>query len=281
MTRAIDRSNCFILEAFDRTFWCAIAQAPLQVADIEVLRAVLGLAADEDPKLEQIYPLDDEEITAIVSLFGTFDPRQISDADLVATISRWSGLYEIPYLVHTNYELPLLLDGRKKLAHMYGTYPPAAFYGEDRFDHWVAEGALHREEVLEPFEMPIGDFQGGAPSTTPPGVRSGAFPLMSSSGRHRKSPAAGTSTLNGSMACCWVMRTGRTTGGSRPAWSGAPLAARPTAAWSRRLDSRGASHPAFARCHQLRRPCQSERIQDLPMRICKSSCGEAQMVWPS
>lgn len=160
MTRAIDRSNCFILEAFDRTFWCAIAQAPLQVTDIEVLRAVLGLAADEDPKLEQIYPLDDEEITAIVSLFGTFDPRQISDADLVATISRWSGLYEIPYLVHTNYELPLLLDGRKKLAHMYGTYPPAAFYGEDRFDHWVAEGALHREEVLEPFERPIGDFQG-------------------------------------------------------------------------------------------------------------------------
>jgi len=81
MTRAIDRSSCFILEAFDRTLWCAIAQASLQVTDIEVLRAVLGLAADEDPKLEQIYPLDDEEITAIVSLFGTFDPRQISDAE--------------------------------------------------------------------------------------------------------------------------------------------------------------------------------------------------------
>jgi hypothetical protein len=160
MTRTIDRSNCFILEAFDRTLWCAIAQAPLQVTDIEMLRAVLGLAADEDPKLEFIYALDDEEITAIVSSFGTFDPRQISDADLVVTISRWSGLYEIPYLVHTNYELPLLLDGRKKLAHMYGTYPPAVFFGEERFDHWVAEGALHREEVVEPFERPIGDFQG-------------------------------------------------------------------------------------------------------------------------
>src|SRR5262245_990470 len=92
MTRAIDRSSCFILEAFDRTLWCAIAQASLQVTDIEVLRAVLGLAADEDPKLERIYPLDDEEITAIVSSFGTFDPRQIGDADLVVTISRWSSL---------------------------------------------------------------------------------------------------------------------------------------------------------------------------------------------
>src|SRR5262245_40959396 len=139
MTRAIDRSSCFILEAFDRTLWCAIAQASLQ---------------------ERIYPLDDEEITAIVSSFGTFDPRQIGDANLLVTISRWSGLYEIPYLVHTNYELPLLLDGRKKLALMSGAYPPAAFYGEERFDHWVAEGALHREEVVEPFERPIGDFQG-------------------------------------------------------------------------------------------------------------------------
>jgi heme-degrading monooxygenase HmoA len=35
MTRTNDRSNCFILEAFDRTLWCAIAQAPLQVTDIE------------------------------------------------------------------------------------------------------------------------------------------------------------------------------------------------------------------------------------------------------
>jgi hypothetical protein len=159
MTRTIDRSNCFILEAFDRTLWCAIAQAPLRVTDIEVLRAILGLAADEDPKLEFIYGLDDAEITTIVSTFDTFDPRQIH-ADLIVTISRWSGLYEIPYLVHTNYELPLLLDGRKKLAHMYGEYPPATFWGEERFDHWVAEGALHREEVLKPFEKPIRDFLG-------------------------------------------------------------------------------------------------------------------------
>jgi len=161
MTRAIDRSNCFILEAFDRTLWCAIAQAPLQVTDIEVLRAVLGLAADEDPKLERIYPLDDEEITAIVSSFGTFDPRQIGYADLVVTISRWSDLYDIPYLVHTNYELPLLLDGRKKLARFLYVYPrEETFDGEEAFDRWVANGVLHKEVVDEPFENPIGDMLG-------------------------------------------------------------------------------------------------------------------------
>jgi hypothetical protein len=31
-------------------------------------------------------------------------------------------------------------------------YPPMTFDGEHRFDHWVAEGLLHREEVIEPFE---------------------------------------------------------------------------------------------------------------------------------
>jgi hypothetical protein len=29
------------------------------------------------------------------------------------------------------------------------------FDGEDRFDHWVAEGVLHREEVLEPFNSSV------------------------------------------------------------------------------------------------------------------------------
>src|SRR5262245_10676715 len=162
MTRAIDRSNCFILEAFDRTLWCAIAQAPLQVTDIEVLRAVLSLAPDEDPRLERIYPLDDEEITAIVSSFGTFDPRQIGDADLVVTISRWSDLYDIPYLVHTNYELPLLLEGRKKLAWFVYAYPrEVAFAGEEAFDRWVTNGVLHKEVVYQPFEKPAGDLLEG------------------------------------------------------------------------------------------------------------------------
>jgi hypothetical protein len=34
-------------------------------------------------------------------------------------------------------KLPLLIDGRKKLARMSDGYPPLTFEGEDRFDHWV------------------------------------------------------------------------------------------------------------------------------------------------
>jgi len=32
--------------------------------------------------------------------------------------------------------------------------------GEDRFDHWVTRGTLHREEVIEPFDQPIRQYLG-------------------------------------------------------------------------------------------------------------------------
>jgi hypothetical protein len=71
------------------------------------------------------------------------------------------SVIETPYLVHTNYELPLLLDDRKKLARLSYAYPrEEAFDGEEAFDRWVANGVLHKEVVDEPFEKPIGDLLG-------------------------------------------------------------------------------------------------------------------------
>jgi hypothetical protein len=34
------------------------------------------------------------------------------------------------------------------------------FEGEHRFDHWVADGLLHKEESVEPFDAPIRDYLG-------------------------------------------------------------------------------------------------------------------------
>lgn len=52
------------------------------------------------------------------------------------------------------YELPLLLNGQKKLAFMDHLYPPMTFEGEHCFDKWVDEGVLHREADVRPFEKP-------------------------------------------------------------------------------------------------------------------------------
>ena len=146
----------FILEAFDRQRWCPVLQAMLAVDDLEALRAILGAVADEDPELQWIYHLDDEELAAIVAEFSiTFDTEQLQCTDLDIRLFKLGRLDQTPYLIHTGFELPLLLEGRKKLARMVEAYPPMTFEGEDRFDHWVAEGVLHREEIREPFDSPI------------------------------------------------------------------------------------------------------------------------------
>lgn len=151
----------FVLEAFDCDLWCPVAHTLLHVSDIEPLRSILGATADSDPELRLGYLLDDEELAALTARFGIGpDPSLLESADLVITLRRLHSVSKAPYLIHTRYELPLLLEGRKKLAKMYHDYPPMTFEGEDRFDHWVGEGLLHREEVLEPFDDPIGGHLG-------------------------------------------------------------------------------------------------------------------------
>jgi hypothetical protein len=159
--RPTSHSNHFILEAFDRDWWCAVLQALVHVTDLDALRALLGHAAADDPELEHGYRLDDGELARFVAKYDVaFDPGQLDSKNLEISLFRWQRLRETPYLVHTGYELPLLLDGRKKLARMGDTYPPATFEGEDRFDHWVAKGFLHREELVEPFDRPVRGYLG-------------------------------------------------------------------------------------------------------------------------
>ena len=149
----------FLIEAFDRERWCPVLQAMFPVDDPETLRAILAGIADDDPELEKTYFLDDEELAAIVATFNvSFDAAQLDCKDLEINLFRWrlSGRTPyLPYLTHTRYELPLLLEGRKKLARMSDAYPPMTFEGEDRFEHWVTKGVLHREEVNEPFDKPV------------------------------------------------------------------------------------------------------------------------------
>jgi hypothetical protein len=212
-----DTSNRFVLEVYDCTRWCPIAQAPFYPTDVGPLRSILALEAADDAELNRLYFLDDDQIAAIVSAFGTFDPRQLDDdAAIEIRLFRLPGTIEAPYLVHTNWELPLLLEGRKKLAVFSDLHPSPLFDCEEAFDRWVANGVLHKKVIDEPFEEPTRKRLGDRTVYYTPRARNGAFPLTSLSRKHRESPAAGTSTSNGSKVCCSAMRTGRTTGGSRP-----------------------------------------------------------------
>jgi hypothetical protein len=156
MSRPRPRTNSFIWEAFDCDLWCGALQARFCVADRDSLRSALGKVADNDPELDDYYYVGKKQLAAIRRRFGAvLEDDYLESGDFFIRLFRQRWLSEAPYLIHTGYELPLLLDGRKKLARMYHPYPPSKFDGEDRFDHWVKRGLLHREEVLERFDSSL------------------------------------------------------------------------------------------------------------------------------
>ncbi len=172
------QSRHFILQALDPEYGHPAFETMLIVERPEELRALLGAAADEDRDLEMWYSLDPADVAAINGHFGLrFDPEGRK-----TSLYKWTQSREAPYLVHTNYELVLMIEGRKQFARMGGDYyPPDRYEGEDRFDRYAAQGLLHKEVDLP--KLP-------------------------------ESPA-GTRISSASKACCLAMKIGRTIGGSR------------------------------------------------------------------
>jgi hypothetical protein len=144
------QSRRFILQALDPEYGHPAFETMFVVERPDELRTLLGEVADEDPDLEMSYTLAPADVAAINRHFGLFfDPEGRK-----ASLYQWARSREAPYLVHTGYELVLMLDGRKKFARMSTEYP-ARHEGEDRFDRYVARGVLHKEVELEKFAEPV------------------------------------------------------------------------------------------------------------------------------
>jgi hypothetical protein len=141
----------FILQALDPDHGSPVLQASFLVDELDDLRGLLGRCADDDAGLTHSYDLDAADLTAIADRFGAkldADGRQ-------ASLFAWSNSWDIPYLAHTGYELPLMLDGRKQLARFCEEYPPHRHFGEHHFDRYVAQGLLHKEVQIEPYAEPV------------------------------------------------------------------------------------------------------------------------------
>src|SRR5476651_316102 len=123
----------FILQAIDPDLGHPAFEAMFVVERPEELRAILGEAAAEDPDLDFFYTLESDELTAINRTFDVpFDA-----SGRTTCLYKWTRRREVPYLIHTGYELALLLDGRKQFARISMEYPPMNHLDEDRFDHYV------------------------------------------------------------------------------------------------------------------------------------------------
>jgi len=144
----------FVLQARDPDHGCPVFEARFPVTQLDDLRALIGIDPDDDPEFEGSYTLDAVETAAVAARFGVaFDPEG-REVHLWPWDEQWDKMRRIPYLVHGGYELALLLEGRKQLADMSDAYPPHCHFNEDKFDRYVAEGVLHKEVVVEPFERP-------------------------------------------------------------------------------------------------------------------------------
>lgn len=141
----------FILQAIDPDYGHPAFETMFTVERPDELRALIGIDAKDDPDFEMHYRLEPHEVTAVTRHFRLgFDP-----AGRETELFKWNDRPRPPYLVHTNYELVLMIEGRKPLARMDWEYPPHSFPGEDRFDRHVAAGLLHKEVELVPFAEPI------------------------------------------------------------------------------------------------------------------------------
>lgn len=141
----------FILSVFDLQLWCPVLETRFSVDDLPALRTIIGADVDADPNFDWRYHIDADDLKAINQGFAVeFDPQRLEfpESEIWLQQDRIQGSRaDIPYLVHTGFELPLMLDGRKKLTRFTNVDSPGT---EEAFDRWVKKGLLHKEVFLKP-----------------------------------------------------------------------------------------------------------------------------------
>jgi hypothetical protein len=137
----------FVLQGLDPSTETVSVEARISISDIGELRRIIGPDADEDPDLDWQYELSRDEMKAV----GAICRRAFVPDEVFTEIAPWTSIRDVPYLIHTNFELPLMLEGRKPLASFGDGYPSQWF--EDYlapFDPFVRSGQLIRRVIDHP-----------------------------------------------------------------------------------------------------------------------------------
>ncbi|MGN8139179.1 hypothetical protein ACTJLC_31325 [Paraburkholderia sp. 22099] len=134
----------FILEIIDTNTACPAKSFAIELPDPSVLSSLLG---DEDFEAHCVYELDAHDTAKISSHFGFPTGESVS---AILRPSDW--LDELPYQIHTNRELALMLDGAKPFAAFCEEYPAltdGSGIPERLFDRYVAVGRFVKREYVE------------------------------------------------------------------------------------------------------------------------------------
>lgn len=145
----LNRYSLFVLKGFDAVTKNVCAECRVRIDDLDQLTAILAPESAPDPGLEgQYVGLSQCEMQKIGALCI---PPIVPDAILTGLGRPHLAFDAIPYLIHTNFELPLMLDGRKPLA-VFGDVYPSDWFDDllEPFEPYVASGQILRRILDTP-----------------------------------------------------------------------------------------------------------------------------------
>jgi hypothetical protein len=139
----------FVLQGFDPVTDTVCVEWRILVAGADALRAALAPDSDDDPELKNFYRYLSTEDTRRIGELCV--PPVVPDATYTG-LGRFDPRFaDVPYMVHTNFELPLMLEGRKPLAILSDGYPSEWFDDAlSLFEPFVESGQLIRRIIDVP-----------------------------------------------------------------------------------------------------------------------------------
>lgn len=145
----MSRSSNFVLQGFDDVTKTVSAEWRVRIEDLEQLKAVLAPESDSDPDLKGLYVGLSPRVMQKIGVLCI--PPIVPDAILTGLSRPYLAFDAVPYLIHTNFELPLMLDGRKPLA-VFGDVYPSDWFDEllEPFEPFVASGQILRRIIDTP-----------------------------------------------------------------------------------------------------------------------------------
>lgn len=141
-------SDLFVFQAYDPITQTVCAEWRVRIGNVAQLKTILD-PQGTDADLTWLYDaLAEQDIHAIGALCL---PPIVPDPIFTGFCRLQQGFDTPPYLIHTNFELPLMLEGRKPLSAFCDAYPSDwfdAFLAP--FEPYVASGRIIRRTVDVP-----------------------------------------------------------------------------------------------------------------------------------
>jgi len=136
----------FVLQAINPMTGCVTVDAVFAVEELRELCAQLEIEPEEFlPDAD--YELDESDVRRITEYFKVaFDPGSFG-----ARIRSWAPIDGLPYKIHTDRELDLMLTGAKPLAAFVDEYPSNPEYEvipENQFEPYVTSGRFLKHEHI-------------------------------------------------------------------------------------------------------------------------------------